>query len=178
MSRVSKPDEVQRKSNIRGTIQQQEDAESLVDSIAFGPHSKFKEWDDKLQSLKGQTPGSCERARKLYNDIADGIQGKRGWEADGLRNKAAKALIMSNKLEWIVERCKKPESAALKKKRRSKKTKRKGTKRKGTKRKGTKHHKSKKHVSKYNMMGGKRRKKSKKSRIGKKSKRKQISKKR
>ena len=144
MSRVSKPDEVQRKSNIRGTIQQQEDAESLVDSIAFGPHSKFKEWDDKLQSLKGQTPGSCERARKLYNDIADGIQGKRGWEADGLRNKAAKALIMSNKLEWIVERCKKPESAALKKKRRSKKT-----KRKGTKRKGTKHHKSKKHVSKY-----------------------------
>ena len=173
MSRVSKPDEVQRKSNIRSTIQQQEDAESLVDSIAYGPHSKFKEWDDKLQSLKGQTPGSCERSRKLYNDIADGIQGKRGWDADGLRNQAAKALIMSNKLEWIVERCKKPESAALKKKRRSKKT-----KRKGTKRKGTKHHKSKKHVSKYNMMGGKRRKKSKKSRRGKKSKRKQISKKR
>jgi len=160
MSRVSKPEEVQRKSNIRGTIQQQEDAESLVDSIAFGPHSKFKEWDDKLQSLKGQTPGSCERARKLYNDIADGIQGKRGWDADGLRKKAAKALIMSNKLEWIVERCKKPESAALKKKRRSKKT----------KRKGTKHHKSKMHVSKYNMMGGKRRKKSKKSKRRKRSK--------
>ncbi len=163
------------------------------------PMSKLEEWNDKLQTMKAGIPESCEKSRKLYNDIADGITGKRRWEEDGKRVKAARALMLSDKLDWIRERCKKPEISSLKKKRRPKKTKRKGTKRKGTKRKGTKrkgtkrkgtkrkgtkrkgtkHHK--RHVSKYNMMGGKRSKKSKKSRRGKKSnksKRKQRSKRR
>ena len=171
VSKVS--DSEKRESTILGTIQQQEDAESLVDSIAFGPMSKLEEWNGKLQTMKEGTPESCEKSRKLYNDIADGITGKRRWEEDGKRVKAAKALILSDKLDWIRERCKKPTASVGGS--RTKKSKRKGTKRKGTKRKGTKHYK--KHVSKYNMTGGKR-SKSKKSRRGKKSKRKQRSKKR
>ncbi len=170
MPRPSKMSESEkRERTILGTIQQQEDAESLVDSIAFGPMSKLEEWNGKLQTMKEGTPESCEKSRKLYNDIADGITGKRRWEEDGKRVKSAKALILSDKLDWIRERCKKPEGAALKKKSRPKKS----------KRKGTKHHKkSKMRVSKHNMMGGKRSKKAKKSRRGKKSKRKQSRKKR
>lgn len=81
---------------------------------------------------------------------------------------AAKALMLSDKLQWIPEKCNR---ASFSKKRRPKKT----------KGKGTKHHKkSKKHVSKYNMMGGKRRSKRRnKSKRNKKYKKsKQRSKKR
>ena len=77
MSKLSKmSDEEKMKSNLRATIQQQEDAESLVDSIAFGPMSKLEEWNGKLQTMKAGTPETCVKARDLYNDIADGITGK------------------------------------------------------------------------------------------------------
>ena len=56
MSKLSKVSEEKMKSNLRATIQQQEDAESLVDSIAFGPMSKLEEWNGKLQSMKAGTP--------------------------------------------------------------------------------------------------------------------------
>ena len=143
----------------------QPDPESLVDSIAFGPDSKLEEWNNKLQTMKQYTPESCDKARDLYKGIASGIKGERRWKSPGRRMDAAKALMLSDKLQWIPEKCNR---ASFSKKRRPKKT----------KRKGTKHHKSKKHVSKYNMMGGKRSKKAKKSRRGKKSKRKQRRKKR
>ena len=104
MPRPSKMSESEkRERTILGTIQQQEDSESLVDSIAFGPMSKLEEWNGKLQTMKEGTPESCEKSRKLYNDIADGITGKRRWEEDGKRVKAAKALILSDKLDWIRE---------------------------------------------------------------------------
>jgi hypothetical protein len=166
MSKLSKVSEEEKmKSNLRTTIQQQEDAESLVDSIAFGPMSKLEEWNGKLQSMKEGTPETCVKARDLYNDIADGITGKRQWEENGKRVKAAKALIMSDKLDWIREKCKKPEAAALKKKRRPKKTKSKKTKHKRTKHKGNKYYKISK---KHNMMGGKRKNKTKKTKKTKK----------
>jgi hypothetical protein len=149
----------------------QPDPESLVDSIAFGPDSKLEEWNNKLQTMKQYTPESCDKARDLYKGIASGIKGERRWKSPGRRMDAAKALMLSDKLQWIPEKCNR---ASLKKKLRRKKT-----KGKGTKRKGTKHHKkSKMRVSKHNMMGGKRSKKAKKSRRGKKRKHKQSSKKR
>ena len=162
-------------SNMESMIQPvyQPDPESLVDSIAFGPDSKLEEWNNKLQTMKQYTPESCDKARDLYKGIASGIKGERRWKSPGRRMDAAKALMLSDKLQWIPEKCNR---ASLKKKPRHKKTKGKGTKRKGTKRKGTKHHKMR--VSKHNMMGGKRSKKAKKSRRGKKSKRKQSRKKR
>jgi len=149
----------------------QPDPESLVDSIAFGPDSKLEDWNNKLQTMKQYTPESCDKARDLYKGIASGIKGERRWKSPGRRMDAAKALMLSDKLQWIPEKCNR---ASLKKKLRRKKT-----KGKGTKRKGTKHHKnSKMRVSKHNMMGGKRSKKAKKSRRGKKRKHKQSSKKR
>jgi len=151
----------------------QPDPESLVDSIAFGPDSKLEEWNNKLQTMKQYTPESCDKARDLYKGIASGIKGERRWKSPGRRMDAAKALMLSDKLQWIPEKCNR---ASLKKKPRHKKTKGKGTKRKGTKRKGTKHHKMR--VSKHNMMGGKRSKKAKKRRRDKKSKCKQRRKKR
>ena len=156
-------------SNMESMIQPvyQPDPESLVDSIAFGPDSKLEEWNNKLQTMKQYTPESCDKARDLYKGIASGIKGERRWKSPGRRMDAAKALMLSDKLQWIPEKCNR---ASLKKKPRHKKTKGKGTKRKGTKRKGTKHHKMR--VSKHNMMGGKRSKKAKKSRRGKKSRKK------
>lgn len=165
MSRVSKMSEME--TAIQPVYQP--DPESLVDSIAFGPDSKLEEWDNKLQTMKEFTPESCDKARALYKGIASGIKGERRWKSPGRRMDAAKALMLSDKLQWIPEKCNR---ASLKKKRRPKKSKRKGTKRKGTKRKGTKHYK--KHVSKYNMMGGKR-SKSKRGKKSKKSKRNQRS---
>ena len=170
-------------SNMESMIQPvyQPDPESLVDSIAFGPNSKLEEWNTKLQTMKQYTPESCDKARDLYKGIASGIKGERRWKSPGRRMDAAKALMLSDKLQWIPEKCNR---ASLKKKPRHKKTKHKGTKHKGTKHKGTKHKgtnhhkKSKMRVSKHNMMGGKRSKKAKKSRRGKKSKRKQSRKKR
>ena len=153
MPRVSKMSEME--SAIQPVYQP--DPESLVDSIAFGPDSKLEDWNNKLQTMKEYIPESCDKARELYKGIASGIKGERRWKSPGRRMDAAKALMLSDKLQWIPEKCNR---ASLKKKRRPKKT----------KRKGTKHHKSKKHVSKYNMMGGKR---SKKTRKSKKSKRKQ-----
>lgn len=146
----------------------QPDPESLVDSIAFGPDSKLEDWNNKLQTMKNFTPESCDKARELYKGIASGIKGERRWKSPGRRMDAAKALMLSDKLQWIPEKCNR---ASLKKKRRPKKT----------KRKGNKHHKkSKKNVSKYNMMGGKRRSKRRnKSKRNKKYKKsKQRSKKR
>lgn len=164
MPRVSKMSEME------STIQPvyQPDPESLVDSIAFGPDSKLEDWNNKLQTMKNFTPESCDKARELYKGIASGIKGERRWKSLGRRMDAAKALMLSDKLQWIPEKCNR---ASLKKKRRPKKT----------KRKGNKHHKkSKKNVSKYNMMGGKRRSKRRnKSKRNKKYKKsKQRSKKR
>jgi len=147
----------------------QPDPESLVDSIAFGPASKLEGWNNKLQTMKQYTPESCDKARDLYKGIASGIKGERRWKSPGRRMDAAKALMLSDKLQWIPEKCNR---ASLKKKLRRKKT-----KGKGTKRKGTKHKKSKMRVSKHNMMGGKRRKNSKRK-GSKKSKKSRRSKKR
>lgn len=164
MPRVSKMSEME--SAIQPVYQP--DPESLVDSIAFGPDSKLEDWNNKLQTMKNFTPESCDKARELYKGIASGIKGERRWKSPGRRMDAAKALMLSDKLQWIPEKCNR---ASLKKKRRPKKT----------KRKGNKHHKkSKKNVSKYNMMGGKRRSKRRnKSKRNKKYKKsKQRSKKR
>ena len=83
----------------------QPDPESLVDSIAFGPVSKVEAWNDKLQIMKDHTPASCDKARELYKGIASGIKGERRWKSPGRRMDAAKALILSDKLQWIPEKC-------------------------------------------------------------------------
>tara|TARA_B100002019_G_scaffold291787_1_gene312968 strand:+ start:927 stop:2789 length:1863 start_codon:yes stop_codon:yes gene_type:complete len=83
----------------------QPDPESLVDSIAFGPVSKVEAWDKKLQIMKDNTPASCGKARELYKGVASGIQGKRRWKSPSRRMDAAKALMLSDKLQWIPEKC-------------------------------------------------------------------------
>ena len=83
----------------------QPDPESLVDSIAFGPVSKVEAWDKKLQIMKDHTPASCGKARELYKGVASGIQGKRRWKSPSRRMDAAKALMLSDKLQWIPKKC-------------------------------------------------------------------------
>ena len=83
----------------------QPDPESLVDSIAFGPVSKVEAWDKKLQIMKDHTPASCDKARELYKGVASGIQGKRRWKSPSRRMDAAKALMLSDKLQWIPKKC-------------------------------------------------------------------------
>ena len=96
-----------RAESTKDTIQPkyQPDPESLVDSIAFGPVSKVEAWNDKLQIMKDHTPASCDKARELYKGIASGIKGERRWKSPGRRMDAAKALMLSDKLQWIPEKC-------------------------------------------------------------------------
>lgn len=96
-----------RMKSTKDTIQPkyQPDPEALVDSIAFGPVSKVEAWNDKLQIMKDHTPASCDKARELYKGIASGIQGKRRWKSPSRRMDAAKALMLSDKLQWIPEKC-------------------------------------------------------------------------
>ena len=124
----------------------QPDPESLVDSIAFGPVSKVEAWDKKLQIMKDHTPASCGKARELYKGVASGIQGKRRWKSPSRRMDAAKALMLSDKLQWIPKKCN-PKEGKKKKSR--------------TKRHAVKSHKMKrkhKHTRKMNRKTNNRRK--------------------
>ena len=137
-----------RVKSTKDTIQPkyQPDPESLVDSIAFGPVSKVEAWNDKLQIMKDHTPASCDKARELYKGIASGIKGERRWKSPGRRMDAAKALILSDKLQWIPEKCN-PKAGKKKKSR--------------TKRHAVKSHKMKskhKHTRKMNRKKNNRRK--------------------
>lgn len=96
-----------RVKSTKDTIQPkyQPDPESLVDSIAFGPVSKVEAWDKKLQTMKDHTPETCGKARDLYKGVASGIKGERRWKSPSRRMDAAKALMLSDKLQWIPEKC-------------------------------------------------------------------------
>ena len=82
MKKKDKEVNTRMRKTIHDMIQQQELPEALCDSLAydeFDNGNTFKKYSSLITSWKNKR-SKCRDAIKLYQDIVDGIQGKRQWK--------------------------------------------------------------------------------------------------
>tara|TARA_Y100000817_G_scaffold261678_1_gene216187 strand:+ start:523 stop:975 length:453 start_codon:yes stop_codon:yes gene_type:complete len=116
-------------------------AEEVIDKIILGTSSEYMEIKEKLRLIQNATKSinievrdeACVFLLKLYDELYDGVKGKRNWEKGGKRKRVAMEL-----LEFLHKDKKACTSGGSKKKKRrksiSKNTKHKTKRRKKSKR--------------------------------------------